>query len=205
MTPAQGSLAVKEASDVPQTKVTLYAALQGSLQVHWIRNTDGDGGESTAGESIVEIPAVQRGYNPMEFGPEVWLRPAQVKGQLVLHLNTGMFGYAYPGRGRPTAWVGHVKVGAPDEADRRRITAERFEELDLTKIDELKKEYPRAEESNRVPAPGPPMMSFAAQEGDIFFGTFEIRDPRVNRPMEIVFKAFVEKLRPSEGPAEESD
>jgi hypothetical protein len=204
MNPAQGSLAVKETSAVPETKVTLYAALQGSLHVHWLRKTDGDGGESTTGNAIIEIPAVQRGYNPMEFGPEVWLRPAQVKGQLVLHLTTGMFGYAYPGRGRSTAWVGKVKVDAPDEADRARITAEQFEELDLNNFDELKKEYPRADEANLGPIPGPTATAIAAKEGDIFIGTFEIRDPRTNRPMEIVFKAFVEKLQPIVEPTEES-
>jgi hypothetical protein len=197
--PANGNVTVDQAGDVPERKVTLYSALQGSIRVKWLRSVDGDGDESSTGETIIAVPAAQRGYNPMEFSPEMWLRPVQVKDQLALYLYHATFGYAYPGRSDASTWVGSVSVDTPDDDTQRwRITKEQFDALDLTKIDELKKAYPQAAETTAGPARTPGSRAFTAQEGSILVGTFQTRDPRMNRPVDITFKALVEKLAPVE-------
>jgi hypothetical protein len=110
-----------------------------------------------------------------------------------------MYAFGYPGHGGATTWVGSVKVDAPDqEAEKWRITKERFDALDLTRIDELKNEYPRADETTVGQILPPGSRAFVVKEGDILVGAFEMRDPRTNRPVDIAFKALVEKLRPAE-------
>jgi hypothetical protein len=128
----------------------------------------------------------------------------QLKDQLVVHLLDGMTGYAYPGRGRASSWVGSVPVDAPsDAADRWKIAQEQFEALDLKQINELKKKYPRAEPANSAAIRSTGTTTFVAKNGSIFVGAFVMRDPRSNTVADIAFKILVEKLASDGGPAED--
>ena len=155
MNPEQGMLTVKEASDVPETKVTLYAALEGSLRVKWIRKIAGEVGESTTGEATVEIPAVQRGFNPVDFRTR-GLAEARASQRPVGAAREHRDVWLRFSRARQYDSMGRNRQGRTGRRSRPGSNRQSGSSaLDLNKIDELKKEYPQADEADFAPVRGP--------------------------------------------------
>ena len=111
--------------------------------------------------------------------------------------------YGPPNQFGADAWSGAIEIDAEkNERDRSRKALEKFESLDLSKIDEQKDKAAVKNAGNQpVGFPGATMLP--AELGKVYIGKLQVRDMRTGQPIAVAFKAVVEDLSSDSEPTEE--
>ncbi|MCI0333134.1 MAG: hypothetical protein L0228_07920 [Planctomycetes bacterium] len=210
-----GSGNVELKADAAETKpieLKLDRAIQATIRVAW-EATAMQGGGKTTGEATLQVDGGPP--RPYQYGQDntSWLRPAQQKDRLTLQFVDSPFGYGGP-FGQADAWVrvvesdGNANEGERNEGEAsagepKPLDLDAFNELELSKIDELKSKLkqPRTIGGGQVTGPRPPMV-LAAELGKIYVGRVQHRDMRTGQPIQLAFKVFVEEMATDDGAAE---
>jgi hypothetical protein len=187
-----GNLDVKAGgaeSDVKEIK--LYRAIQASVRFAWVATGSPDGNK-TSGESKVQASGAVA--SPVRYGNEapIWVRATQPKDRLMLQFSGVMYGG--PNQFGGDSWLGAIEADAAKTgSDRNGKAAEKFDAVDLNKIDEHKA---KASVRNAGDPSGenPGGMTLPAEIGKVYVGKLQSRDMRTGRPLVVAFKAVVESL-----------
>lgn len=190
-------IALPDKDAAVEQHVVLYRAASAVVRIVW-RTTSVQGGlNANNGETAIQLnPQVaMEGLAPLainrgDMGSQ--FRLVQDKEDLALQLLM-----------RFTTNSPTVKRQAMDPSvvgqERRRLASERFDAIDLDKIDQLPEEFQPANLGGGN-VQRTPLVSYQAKIGDILVGKVLTRDVRNGQPAEMAFKAVFEPLAEASAP-----
>ncbi len=195
--PEGQSVELKEGAAQEDQRFELYRTINGTVHVAWIMEGPQVNATITSSEADIEVKDGQPAPAPYDQNGPIWVRPMQVKDQLVLQFNLHQYGPPAPGA-TFGVWTAEAEETGEAGGDAKGKAKEKFASLDLNKFDELKKDLKpvqagRGSSSRGRPVPSTPMqLQVPLEQGKVYVGKIPFRDPRNGQPVEVTFKLYVE-------------
>jgi hypothetical protein len=180
-----------------ERQITIDRIIQATIRVAW-QSTTPQGGKTSG---VAKLRTNNAGQMAERYSADtpMWIRTNQMKDRLMLQF-IEMYGGSR--QMNSPSWMRVISADAPAKDDRKNAGMEKFDSIDLDKIDELKEKGAAPEASPNQPGTYPGAIIVPAERGKVYVGKMQQRDMRNGQMVEMSFKAVVEEMS---GDVEKSD